>query len=439
MNVFLLIIFGLPLFTVAWWLWADWRLRRARAAGWRRANAWRVGLAVVAGGHLLAYGYVLAARMRGLPPLPGLLLAEVYIWHLFVLPATVLAGAAVGVFWLVAWTARRAALAGRRQSHVRDGPERDPPAVRSGVAPGDPAQGVGAARPGAPPSRNDAPLPRLSRRAFLAATAAAVPPGLTLLASAYAIPRLNGFRVRRLEIPLTGLPAALDGLKIAHVSDTHVGRFTHGAILADIVAQANAFAPDIVCFTGDLIDHALAELPAGIEMLRELRAPHGVWACEGNHDLFEGREAFERGVRAAGIPLLINETAVVRIGGTRVQLLGLRWGRPGVRRGALIDEQMDALLGQRDTRAFPILLAHHPHAFDRAAAAGLSLTLSGHTHGGQFMLLRDVGAGSVLFKYTSGLYRNGDAALVVSNGAGNWMPLRINAPAEIGLLTLRAA
>ncbi len=88
--------------------------------------------------------------------------------------------------------------------------------------------------------------------------------------------------------------------------------------------------------------------------------------------------------------------------------------------------------------AFTIVLAHHPHAFDRAAAAGVPLTLAGHTHGGQFMLTRDIGAGSILFKYCSGLYRQGPSALVVSNGVENWFPLRINAPAEILHLTLRS-
>ena len=91
----------------------------------------------------------------------------------------------------------------------------------------------------------------------------------------------------------------------------------------------------------------------------------------------------------------------------------------------------------RDPEAFTILLAHHPHAFDRAAAAGIPLTLSGHTHGGQLMLTRNIGAGPLLFKYWSGLYRKGPSALAVSNGVGNWFPLRINAPAEILHLTLR--
>lgn len=96
-------------------------------------------------------------------------------------------------------------------------------------------------------------------------------------------------------------------------------------------------------------------------------------------------------------------------------------------------EQINRL---RRADAFPILLAHHPHAFDVAAEAGFPLTLSGHTHGGQLMLTREFGVGNILFHYISGIYRKGDKLLVVSNGTGNWLPLRINAPAEILHLTL---
>ena len=99
---------------------------------------------------------------------------------------------------------------------------------------------------------------------------------------------------------------------------------------------------------------------------------------------------------------------------------------------------MDAVLAQQRGDAFPILLAHHPHAFDPAAAAGIPLTLAGHTHGGQLMLTNSIGFGPQMYRYWSGPYRKDDgASLVVSNGVGNWFPLRINAPAEIIHLTLR--
>jgi predicted MPP superfamily phosphohydrolase len=88
--------------------------------------------------------------------------------------------------------------------------------------------------------------------------------------------------------------------------------------------------------------------------------------------------------------------------------------------------------------AFPILLAHHPHVFDTAAEMGFPLTLAGHTHGGQLMFDRRHGGGPFFFRYWSGLYKKGRSQMVVSNGIGNWFPLRINAPAEIIHITLRS-
>ena len=102
---------------------------------------------------------------------------------------------------------------------------------------------------------------------------------------------------------------------------------------------------------------------------------------------------------------------------------------------------MQQLARQIAPGTFPILLAHHPHAFDAAAAAGVPLTVSGHTHGGQLMLSDAVGFGPLMYRYWSGLYRKPEhngASLVVSNGVGNWFPLRTGAPAEIIHLTLRS-
>jgi len=105
----------------------------------------------------------------------------------------------------------------------------------------------------------------------------------------------------------------------------------------------------------------------------------------------------------------------------------------------VISRQVGELMKQRRPDAFPIFLAHHPHAFDAAAANGLPLTLTGHTHGGQLMLDKDVGVGPALFRYWSGLYKREQSQLIVSNGVGNMFPIRINAPAELVHITLRCA
>jgi predicted MPP superfamily phosphohydrolase len=160
---------------------------------------------------------------------------------------------------------------------------------------------------------------------------------------------------------------------------------------------------------------------------------------EGNHDLIEDGAEFERRVKLSGIPFLLDQSAIVEVRGLPVQLLGLSWTRARENRDAAIAQSVHALLEQRRADLFPILLAHHPHAFDAAAEAKLPLILSGHTHGGQLMLNEKLGCGPAIFRYWSGLYTRGESQLIVSNGVGNWFPLRVNAPAELIHLTLRRA
>jgi predicted MPP superfamily phosphohydrolase len=152
--------------------------------------------------------------------------------------------------------------------------------------------------------------------------------------------------------------------------------------------------------------------------------------------LIDNGPEFERRVKQSGIPFLLDESVVITIRGAPLQLFGLSWTRTGESRDAAIATAVRHLLSQRQPETFPILLAHHPHAFDAAAAASVPLTLSGHTHGGQLMLNEQCGFGPALFRYWSGLNSKGASRLVVSNGIGNWFPLHIRAPAELLHLTL---
>lgn len=277
-----------------------------------------------------------------------------------------------------------------------------------------------------------------TRRDFLRFSAAMLPPVFTFGLTGIALAQLNNVRVRRFVLPLVDLPKELDGMTIAQVSDLHVGRFTKGEVLQETVRLVKEMYADLVLLTGDLINDALADLDTGLEIARAMEARFGVAIIEGNHDLIENPSEFETRVRASGIPFLLNESMVVDVRGFSVQLLGTRWPRVyGEGRDAAIGADVRTLLEQRTADAFPILLAHHPHAFDAAADAQLPLTLSGHTHGGQLMLNEQLGFGPALFRYWSGLYVRGASKLIVSNGVGNWFPLRVNAPAEIVHLTLR--
>jgi predicted MPP superfamily phosphohydrolase len=410
---FLLIIPALLIADLLWWRWSDRRVRAMRVS--RTRSTLRLLIAIFMAAQIAGYLYVIGARWVGVrASLPAALLAQVYVWHLLILPITVVA---YGIASIVS-----AVFAGLRNRKRRG------EVASSEVAP---ALAV---------SQN---LSRLTRREVLLATAAALPPIIATTSTIGALSRLDAFRVRRMDIPLAGLPAALDGMTIAHVSDVHVGRFTHKKVLAAIAETTNSLRADLVLMTGDLIDFSLSDLPDALEMVRRIDPRSGLFTIEGNHDLFEGHALFEQRVQSAGIPLLLNDSATVNVRGFDVQLLGIRWGGggsgPARQRGANFEQHLSATLPllRHDRDVFPILLAHHPHAFDGAADAGIPLTLAGHTHGGQLMLTERIGAGSIMFKYWSGLYRRNNSALVVSNGVGNWFPLRINAPAEIVHITLR--
>jgi predicted MPP superfamily phosphohydrolase len=276
----------------------------------------------------------------------------------------------------------------------------------------------------------------LSRRQFLGVVLAAAPPMLDLSLATIAMRQLDRFRIRRFVLPIAGLPSDLHGLTIAQVSDMHVGRFTSGRVLREMVRVVNEFRADLILLTGDLINDALADLDHGLELVRSMEGRSGIYLIEGNHDLIENGAEFERRVKQSGVPFLLDESAIVTIRGAPVQLLGLSWTRVRENRDAAIAASVRRLMSQRQPESFPILLAHHPHAFDAAAEASLPLTLSGHTHGGQLMLNEQCGFGPALFRYWSGLYSEGASRLIVSNGVGNWFPLRVRAPAELVHLTL---
>ena len=395
MSAFYLILAAIGLADLGWWRWADHRLRRVGAA-----SLWRALLAAFVGPQLLYLCYFMLAPRSSrrvhswAVPMP--FLAGFYIWSLVVLPASLVA-AGVGK------------IGG---------------AVRRRVAPRPTAAGV-------------------TRRQVLSAAAVAVPPLLTAAGVLRAMPQLSAFRVRRMDLSVPGLPTELNGMMVAHVSDLHLGRFTRPGFMERVADATNALRADLVLFTGDLIDLSIDDLPHGTEFMRRLDPRSGLAMIEGNHDLIDDPDAFDRGVLAAGLPLLIDQATTVQVRGHPVQLLGTRWGAAsGDRRRAgpsAFAASIGVLSPLRDPDAFPILMAHHPHAWDPAVTAGFPLVLSGHTHGGQLMLTDHVGGGPALYRYWSGRYARAGSQLVVSNGVGNWFPLRVNAPAEIIQLTLHPA
>lgn len=422
MLIFFSILCGIIASTLLWARIAGRQLMRARL------EKWRWGVWVFAGVQLLGFVLLILGRMTSanIPDWSGPL-AMIYLWFLVIAPASlvcVVVGEGIRRVWGMIRRSKGASEVG-----MKDG-------TGSRPMPGDMADRNEAEEAG---RRDDGGMAELglTRRRFLAISIAALPPVINLSVTGAAMYQLSHFRIRHVTLPMKQLPAGLDGFRIALLADIHTGRFTHGAILDRIVAATQSLQPDLIAFAGDLIDYSLADLPLAMATMKKLSAPYGVHLCEGNHDLFQSRQKFEQGMAGAGLPLLLNEARTINVRGTPLQVMGMKWGDSASARGAAVRENFREMIAQRDPSAFGILLAHHPDAFDPAAAAGIPLTLAGHTHGGQLMLTPHFGAGSLMFKYYSGLYQQGDSSLFVSNGIGNWFPLRVNAPAEIVHLTLR--
>jgi predicted MPP superfamily phosphohydrolase len=400
-------------------LW--WRRAHRLARQLRHPLGWRLVIGLFMGGQIALVLWVVTGGIPAASALrpPQLLSAAAYLWHLLLLPAC-WALVATAALLLGAWRwGRRLAewtASPRGAASAEAGPALLPPATAIPVVP-----------------TAEAP----TRRQLLGMLTAAAPALLTGAGVAYSRKQLREFRLRPMDVALPGLPPTLDGLRIALVADLHVGAFTNGPTVRRIVEETSRLDADLVLLPGDLINYALSDLSDALDAVCNMQSRHGAYLCVGNHDLIENGVEFIRRVKAR-VPLLVNESRVVSVRGEPVQLLGLPWSRDE----AVIATSVRALARRIEPGAFPILLAHHPHAFDAAAAAGFPLTLSGHTHGGQLMLTDTLGFGPLLYRYWSGLYRQPgpDApALVVSNGVGNWFPLRTNAPAEVIHLTLRSA
>ncbi len=382
----------IPALSLIWWFWADRQLRANSKP--RSRFLLSAGLIVF----FIGYGWVVLGRGHLITSSPPpWLMAIVLLWALIFLP-----------FLAMPMAASWSLVTGVRKIISHCLPSENTVAIKSSS---------------------------WSRRKWLGGMITLFPLMGAYGSAMVSMRQIRRFRIRDVTLTIKDLPPALDGLRIAHVTDTHVGKFTNGEVLNEIVSATNQLDADLVLFTGDLIDYSVRDLPAAVRMMQEMRGKFGVYLIEGNHDLLEDAAMFEKEVRAGGLNLLRNEVAHLDIRGTALDLLGVVW-KFGVPEMTVDVAEVVSLMRPG---AFPILMTHHPHAFEPAAAQGIPLTLAGHTHGGQLMLNESLGVGPVMFRYWSGLYQKAGSSLWISNGVGNWFPIRVNAPAEIVHLTLRRA
>lgn len=288
---------------------------------------------------------------------------------------------------------------------------------------------VGASLGGVEPPSGEQRLDDARRWALVAA-------GLGGVAIASALWLGRRVAVKRVEVPLPKLPAALDRTTIVQLSDVHIGPTIGKRFIERVVDKVNALEPDVIVITGDLVDGSVERLAPAAAPLAELRARYGVFFVTGNHEYYSGADAWCAHLTKLGLKVLRNERVAIGAAGQSFDLAGVDDYSAHFFGGGHGADLERALLG-RDPRHAVVLLAHQPRAVVEAERAGVGLQLSGHTHGGQIWpfnyLVR------LQQPVTSGLVRFGRSLIYVSNGTGYWgPPMRLGSPAEITQLVLRA-
>jgi uncharacterized protein len=285
-------------------------------------------------------------------------------------------------------------------------------------------------------ARRPAAVADPDRRQFLArVTGGAIATAAVGTAAVGARVALGEHRVETVEVTLARLPAALDGFTLAQVSDLHIGMTITRGFVEDVVAATNRLGADLIALTGDIVDGGVRYVAPRTEPLADLRAPHGVFAITGNHEFYSGVHDWLPVLERLGLRFLHNERVAIGRGGATFDLVGIE-DPSGAHHGWPPDLGR-ALLGRDPTRA-TVLLAHQPRQVRDAAAHGVDLQLSGHTHGGQvwpwhYVVRLQQGG------FLSGRDRVGDTQLFTSRGVGYWgPPIRVGAPPEIVRVVLRA-
>ena len=241
--------------------------------------------------------------------------------------------------------------------------------------------------------------------------------------------------VVRVDVPIAGLPAALQGFTIAQISDIHVGPTIKKPYLDGIVDSVNRLNADAVAITGDLVDGSVLELRPHVAPLSRLASTHGSFFVTGNHEYYSGASAWMAELQRLGVQVLQNRHVVLQQAGETLVLAGVSdWSAHHFDESHRSDAQA-AMAGAPSGAGAKVLLAHQPRSAQAAAQAGFDLQLSGHTHGGQFLPWNFF----VRFQqpFTSGLHRLGAMWVYVSRSTGYWgPPKRLGAPSEITLIRL---
>ncbi len=231
-------------------------------------------------------------------------------------------------------------------------------------------------------------------------------------------------------VAVRGLPPALDGLRVGMITDIHHSAVVPAADVMQAVSLLTEAAPDVVMLGGDYVsffDRTYATPVA--ELLAPLaKAPHGAFAVLGNHD---DEKDVPAALASRGFAVLKDQRTQLTINGERLDIAGIKfWTRTPAEIAPVL----------KGTSGTTLLLAHDPRRLVEAAALDVQLVLSGHTHGGQVVIPRLGAAAGRKFPVLAGYAMRDNTAIFVSRGVGTvYVPVRINCPPDVAVLTLRAA
>lgn len=276
----------------------------------------------------------------------------------------------------------------------------------------------------------------ITRRQFLGGMSAAIP-AVPLAVSAYGV--IGGdmqIVMNRHTLAFPQLPPLLAGFKIAQISDTHIGSFFGMDKLDRVLSMVKQERPEMLVITGDLIDD-LALLSPTMERLAAFQSqlPQGIFFCWGNHEYFRNINSIRKALDKSPIVVLENSNKAV---GNGLYLAGVDypWSKDKGGQEVVRRQFFAQAIRGIPADAFTVLLTHHSSFLDDAFAAGIPLSLAGHTHGGQVNIFGK-SLLPVQYKYMRGMFRQGDSYGYVSVGTGHWLPLRIGCPAEVSVFTLQ--
>ena len=266
--------------------------------------------------------------------------------------------------------------------------------------------------------------------------------GKTLAAASFGVPVIGAlstsrdYRVNRVPLYFANLPVGLEGLTIAQISDIHSGAFMTEHQIREIFEIVNSLHPNVIAMTGDFIDTSNGEIPAIHKTAGMLRSDYGIYGCLGNHDHFASINKVSAALRQKNVRMLNNAHESLMINDELVSIIGVDDAGRGFADYADLKTAMENI----PSDSFKILLSHRPAFFPQAQQAGIDLTLSGHTHGGQVIgehLGLEVNPIRYFHRYLEGLYIENEKQLYVNVGVGvAGIPIRL-IPREITLLTLK--